>query len=731
MQLGAGIKIGSGITVQLPASITISSHPGDQTADSGNTATFSVTATITLGATLSYQWQKQEGGAGEWSNVSGATSSSYTTSSLTVVDDNTDKYRVVVSGTRLASSVTSNSATLTVNSGVTPNSMIVAQNEPGGYYYGASNGAGGGTPFGTITSDYFNAVYSTDFNDGGAISNYVYMIDGTYSGFTVTYGIIESDLITYPRVFTIDNNNYTFILDTASGYNRYLYYGSLGFASSIGNTISVSFDPALTPSVTSNTIIVGSWSGYGMSLFGASNGQSPSGMSTQVNFGTIVSDYINQIIYNGTVTNIVLKNGGPYMGPGTVTDGWLSGDTTGSFRIFTINNTDYEFTAAGTGSNKYYTYTGNAGLFIGTVGTEIPVIYANSQSSGPNTTNGTITVGTSAGEYGWKANTFGSGNFIPGMMKQLYYDGTDTQVWFKTGTYTGSIVVDDSAATVGGEANVTVTVSGTQQIGALTTTNSFGPKATFSGDVFSLSSNNGQTLTVAIDAGGGGGGGGGGGSTTYTATTDYSTGGSGPPGISFMSIGGPYTSIGVIVDPTGWTNSAGANALLALTSSSTFTVSAIPDGGGTAITSTITLTSGWASLYGSAQRADITASPPVATSYPDYVPLSVTVGGGGGGGGTTVNFTLFGIWTDTGGVSFRVYATETADVALMDAIPSGATLTITDNTGPSTTITLSGGFMKSGPSGPPGGERYYYDATATTNNPNFPAEYAQIISLSY
>jgi hypothetical protein len=147
------------------------------------------------------------------------------------------------------------------------------------------------------------------------------------------------------------------------------------------------------------------------------------------------------------------------------------------------------------------------------------------------------------------------------------------------------------------------------------------------------------------------------------------------------------------------------------------------------------LTSSWSSFGGSTQRAEMTSSPTVSTTYPDYVPLSVTIGsgggGGGGGGGTTVNFTLYGLWTDNGIVSFRVVATETADVALMDAIPSGATLTITDNTGPSTTITLSGGFMKSGPGGPPGSERYYYDATATTNNPNFPAEYAQIISLSY
>lgn len=94
--------------------ITISSQPANTSVVAPATATFSVTAAATLGGTLSYQWQKQESGAGAWSNISGATSSSYTTGATTVLDDNTDKYRVIVSATLGATSVTSNAATLTV-----------------------------------------------------------------------------------------------------------------------------------------------------------------------------------------------------------------------------------------------------------------------------------------------------------------------------------------------------------------------------------------------------------------------------------------------------------------------------------------------------------------------------------------------------------------------------------------------------------------------------------------
>lgn len=93
--------------------ITITVQPANGSAVEGETESFSVTATRTGSGSLTYQWQKQEGGAGAWSNIVGATSASYTTGALTVADDDSDKYRVVVSLTG-AESVTSTAATLTV-----------------------------------------------------------------------------------------------------------------------------------------------------------------------------------------------------------------------------------------------------------------------------------------------------------------------------------------------------------------------------------------------------------------------------------------------------------------------------------------------------------------------------------------------------------------------------------------------------------------------------------------
>jgi glucose/arabinose dehydrogenase len=92
------------ISFQAPG---ISQHPTDVTVDAGQPATFNVTATG--GAPLSYQWQKLI--ASTWTNITGATASSYTIGATAGSD--AGQYRVIV--TNSAGSATSNAATLTVN----------------------------------------------------------------------------------------------------------------------------------------------------------------------------------------------------------------------------------------------------------------------------------------------------------------------------------------------------------------------------------------------------------------------------------------------------------------------------------------------------------------------------------------------------------------------------------------------------------------------------------------
>ena len=90
------------LTVNLPPSIT--TQPASATVNLGQAATFTVVATGT--APLSYQWQKNS------TNISGATSASYTTPA-TAAGDNGSTFQVVI--TNALGSITSNSATLTVN----------------------------------------------------------------------------------------------------------------------------------------------------------------------------------------------------------------------------------------------------------------------------------------------------------------------------------------------------------------------------------------------------------------------------------------------------------------------------------------------------------------------------------------------------------------------------------------------------------------------------------------
>lgn len=98
--------------------ITITTQPADQSVTEPGTATFTVVATVSPSTTITYQWQKAESDAPTtWSNIGGATNSSYTTGATAVApgagDTDGDLYRVVVSADG-ATSVTSSAATLTV-----------------------------------------------------------------------------------------------------------------------------------------------------------------------------------------------------------------------------------------------------------------------------------------------------------------------------------------------------------------------------------------------------------------------------------------------------------------------------------------------------------------------------------------------------------------------------------------------------------------------------------------
>jgi hypothetical protein len=134
----------SGTTNLVAATPTISSHPAAVTRTYGQSATMSVTATVSDGGTLSYQWLK--GGV----SVSGGTTSSLVMSSLELSD--AGSFSVIVTNTlanALSTAVTSNAASLTVNKA--SQSTLTVSSTSGIYGSSISLTSSGGSGPGAVT----------------------------------------------------------------------------------------------------------------------------------------------------------------------------------------------------------------------------------------------------------------------------------------------------------------------------------------------------------------------------------------------------------------------------------------------------------------------------------------------------------------------------------------------------------------------------------------------------
>jgi hypothetical protein len=116
--MGSATSPAATLSVKAAASSApkITTQPADTTVLTGQTATFSVVATGTPAPT--YQWRKNS------TNISGSTSTSYTTPATTSTD-NGAKFDVVVSNS--AGHVTSTAATLAVNAATTAKPTITTQ----------------------------------------------------------------------------------------------------------------------------------------------------------------------------------------------------------------------------------------------------------------------------------------------------------------------------------------------------------------------------------------------------------------------------------------------------------------------------------------------------------------------------------------------------------------------------------------------------------------------------
>lgn len=93
----------------------ISAHPGAATKCEGGDNTFSVTASGTTLTSLTYQWQ-EDPGTGTFTNITGATSSTYAKNNVTTAINGYKYQCIVTETTNGGCSITSNPAILTVDS---------------------------------------------------------------------------------------------------------------------------------------------------------------------------------------------------------------------------------------------------------------------------------------------------------------------------------------------------------------------------------------------------------------------------------------------------------------------------------------------------------------------------------------------------------------------------------------------------------------------------------------
>ncbi len=103
------INVSASTTINIISLPNITTQPSDQAATTGGSATFSVAAT---GTGLSYQWQVSTNGGASYTNISGATGTSYTVNPVSMAD-NGKMYRVLVAASG-CSPVISNAAELVV-----------------------------------------------------------------------------------------------------------------------------------------------------------------------------------------------------------------------------------------------------------------------------------------------------------------------------------------------------------------------------------------------------------------------------------------------------------------------------------------------------------------------------------------------------------------------------------------------------------------------------------------
>lgn len=188
----AGSATSNAVTLSVSASSApgFSAQPTNVSVTAPSVATFTVTITGSPVPTI--QWQTSIDGGINWSNIAGATSSSFSTPA-TSVSDSGKRYRAIA--TNSVSVTTSNAATLTVNPtpvipsfGTQPTSASVTEGQPAGFTVAVN-----GTPTPTVQWQLSSNSGSTWSNINGATALTFSIPSTTFSSNGTQYRAVASN----------------------------------------------------------------------------------------------------------------------------------------------------------------------------------------------------------------------------------------------------------------------------------------------------------------------------------------------------------------------------------------------------------------------------------------------------------------------------------------------------------------------------------------------------------
>ena len=399
------------LTVNAPE-ITITTQPAN-TSSVNAAASFNVVATITgaTGYTLSYQWQKSIDAGVSFSNISGATSSSYNLTSLTSALNNY-VYRVIVSSNIGSSPVTSSSATLTID------------DQYGSLFVCGSNGNAQLNFTGTPTSPNLTNSRSSIYREVSLGQNHSLFVNS--SGVLETYGINTFSQTagngTADVVKANTKYNHNLMIATVSSAKRLYSWGANAFGQCGQNSTSTVTTPTLIPSDSNEYVDVAVGESHSLALRSTNilvacgkNTDGQLGNSTTNNSSTFitVTGNIASIACGANHSAAIDKNGILYTW-GANGNGQLGiGDNLAKNIPTAVSGSNWtkvvcgqNFTAALNSSNELYSWGSN-------IKGQLGINNSNADVNVPVKVSGLTSVtGTLPAIGSWGGSAYGSGIFV-------------------------------------------------------------------------------------------------------------------------------------------------------------------------------------------------------------------------------------------------------------------------------------------------------------------------------